>query len=104
MFFWTKGISLSSQLQPVFLCDNSTDPVFFLHITQLDRLGWRWQQSDGQRRSMEYSGKAADALTTVDASLRDSLPMGGLAPDVVRLGCVWNRLPRMFSLASNVIR
>lgn len=32
---------------------------------------------------MEYSGKAANALTTVDASLRDSLPMGGLARDVI---------------------
>ena len=58
-----------------------TDPVFFLHHTQLDRLCWRWQHADPQQRLTEYLGKAAQN-STESASLEDVLPMGNLAPDV----------------------
>lgn len=57
------------------------DPVFFLHHTQLDRLWWKWQQVDAQARLEDYSGKAAYTSNS-EASLRDPLPLGDLAPDV----------------------
>ncbi|KAF6230923.1 hypothetical protein HO173_010831 [Letharia columbiana] len=57
------------------------DPVFFLHHTQLDRLWWKWQQGDTQARLKDYSGKAAYTSSS-EASLRDPLPLGYLAPDV----------------------
>ena len=57
------------------------DPVFFLHHAQLDRLWWRWQQVNPQRRLKEYIGKAA-YNSNDDASLRDTVPMGNLAPDI----------------------
>lgn len=59
------------------------DPVFFLHHTQLDRLWWKWQQVDPKTRLEDYSGKAAYAYeSNSEASLKDSLPVGDLAPDV----------------------
>ena len=58
------------------------DPVFFLHHTQLDRLWWKWQQQDPQRRWKDYSGKAAYTLASSRASLSDPLPFRNMAPDV----------------------
>ncbi|KAL8831722.1 MAG: hypothetical protein Q9191_000693 [Dirinaria sp. TL-2023a] len=58
-----------------------SDPVFFLHHTQLDRLWWTWQRSDPQARMMQYRGLAAKN-STENAALDDIVPMGGLAPDI----------------------
>jgi len=60
---------------------SSTDPVFFLHHTQLDRMWWQWQQIDLAKRATEYMGKAATDSND-KASLEDSMPMGGLASDI----------------------
>ena len=59
----------------------SPDPVFFLHHTQLDRLWWTWQRSDVQTRMTQYRGLAANNSTS-KSSLADTVPMGGLAPDI----------------------
>ena len=58
-----------------------TDPVFFLHHTQLDRIWWRWQQVNIEERQTQYLGPAAHG-SEVPASLRDILPMGDLASGV----------------------
>lgn len=58
-----------------------TNPVFFLHHTQLDRIWWRWQQAELGKRLTEYSGRAA-TNSTLEASLTDMISMGGLAPDI----------------------
>lgn len=60
---------------------NLTDPVFFLHHTQLDRLWWTWQQRKPQQRLTEYGGKARHNSSKA-ATLEDIIPMGDLAPDV----------------------
>jgi hypothetical protein len=57
-----------------------TDPVFFLHHAQIDRLWWLWQQ-DNPRRLVEYNGYA-DRNSSKKASINDLLPMLGLAPDL----------------------
>lgn len=58
-----------------------TDPIFFLHHAQLDRLWWRWQQKFPHRRSKEYSGKHM-YNSTGEARLDDLLLVGGLARDI----------------------
>ena len=58
------------------------DPVFFLHHAQLDRLWWTWQQRDPQTRMSQYHGLTANN-STKPGSLKDVVPMGGLAPDVI---------------------
>lgn len=62
------------------------DPIFFLHHTQVDRLWWIWQQAD-KTRTMAYDGfhrpppNAPDGETGPPVTLKDTLPMGGLALD-----------------------
>lgn len=63
------------------LISSFSDPIFFLHHTQLDRLWWMWQQADIHKRQTEYLGKAANNSTKV-ASLGDIIPMGGLSADI----------------------
>lgn len=55
-----------------------SDPVFFLHHTQLDRIWWKWQQMDSSRHFQQYTGKAKHN-STESASLDDILPLDGLA-------------------------
>ncbi|KAF2204311.1 monooxygenase [Delitschia confertaspora ATCC 74209] len=57
-----------------------SDPVFFLHHTQLDRLWWRWQSRE-RTRIAQYEGLAAHH-SHESASITDLLKMGGLAPDI----------------------
>lgn len=59
----------------------SSDPIWFLHHSQLDRLWWRWQQTDRQQRLWEYSGKANND-TDAAASLRDVLDYGSFVPGI----------------------
>ena len=57
-----------------------TDPIFFLHHSQLDRLGWIWQRMKPERR-YEYNG-AASKSSDATASLDDMLFFRGLDLDV----------------------
>lgn len=56
-----------------------SDPVFFLHHTQIDRLWWIWQQQDLETRLSEYLGKT-NRISDERATLADSLDVGPLAP------------------------
>ncbi|KAI9683473.1 MAG: hypothetical protein M1822_006013 [Bathelium mastoideum] len=58
------------------------DPVFLLHHTQLDRLWWLWQTANESERKWQYEGSTGHNETDNSASLDDTLPLGGLAPDV----------------------
>ena len=62
----------------------STEPLFFLHHVQIDRLWWLWQQKDLSARQSDYGGiaKPNGSTVTVGASLDDPLRMGGLAEDL----------------------
>lgn len=56
-----------------------SDPVFFLHHAQLDRLWWKWQHmTPGRLR--QYNGET-EANSSIAASLSDALHMGGLGLD-----------------------
>ncbi|PVH93604.1 Di-copper centre-containing protein, partial [Periconia macrospinosa] len=55
-----------------------SDPVFFLHHAQLDRVWWRWQAVKVKRK-MAYAGLAARGSES-RAETSDLLDMGGLAP------------------------
>ncbi|KAK0735922.1 hypothetical protein B0T18DRAFT_256621, partial [Schizothecium vesticola] len=63
-----------------------SDPLFFLHHTQVDRLWWLWQQQNPSARTMEYNGNSPslpDGSNGPPVSLNDKLPMGGLAAEGV---------------------
>jgi tyrosinase len=60
--------------------DKMTDPVFFLHHAQLDRLWWIWQHFEPSRLQ-KYAGYAFHN-TTQPASLEDVISLGGLAPSI----------------------
>ncbi|KAK0749115.1 hypothetical protein B0T18DRAFT_479243 [Schizothecium vesticola] len=64
-----------------------SDPLFFLHHTQVDRLWWLWQQKNPSVRIMEYNGNfpTPDGSPGPALSLNDKLPMGGLAADGAKL-------------------
>lgn len=57
-----------------------TDPVFFLHHVQLDRLWWMWQQA-GFERIWEYNGPSSGHDKEA-ATIDDALVVGGLGPDI----------------------
>jgi tyrosinase len=59
--------------------NQSIDPIFYLHHTQIDRLWWTWQQR--HPNSNQYVGKANRNSTAI-ATLEDIIPMGGLAADI----------------------
>ena len=58
----------------------STDPIFFLHHAQLDRLWWQWQQENLTSRLKDYSGKHM-FNSTGEASLSDALMFAGFTED-----------------------
>ena len=55
-----------------------SDPLFFLHHTQVDRLWWLWQQKDAGTRTNAYNGEGLDKKPV---SLSNVMPMAGLATD-----------------------
>lgn len=60
---------------------HETDPVFYLHHTQIDRLWWLWQQRDDKSRMWQYQGPTANVRLTAtehgdSASLEDILSLG----------------------------
>ena len=76
---------LSPTLQSIALDDTTkklantgaypSDPVFFLHHTNLDRLWAQWQQRDTAHRLHAYNGRASNDTNAV-ATLSDVLDMG----------------------------
>ena len=68
------------------LDNRSTDPLFFLHHAQLDRIWWLWQQRRPRQRVKEYLGASGNSNSSLaedrNASLTDTLPMGGFFPEV----------------------
>ena len=58
----------------------TADPLFFLHLSQIDRVWWIWQQKFKSHRQA-YSGPES-SKTTARASLDDTLAFQGLGPDV----------------------
>lgn len=62
-----------------------TDPIFFLHHGQIDRLWWLWQQEDPVARNFDFSGiriLPSGETSPIGAGLNDTLPMNGLALDI----------------------
>ena len=59
----------------------STDPIFFLHHAQLDKLWWQWEQYDLSERQSAYSG-SYKAKSKEQASPNDVISIGALAPDI----------------------
>jgi tyrosinase len=63
-----------------------SDPIFFLHHAQIDRLWWLWQEESPKTRYTEFSGYKTpdqfDGTTPPPASLDDILLMNGLAQDL----------------------
>jgi tyrosinase len=57
--------------------DLRPDPIFFLHHSNLDRIWYNWQQMDPTTRIGAYGG-IASSLTSMPASLDDTLSIGGL--------------------------
>ncbi|KAF2237624.1 putative tyrosinase [Viridothelium virens] len=56
------------------------DPIFFLQHAQIDRLWWRWQQTDKTSRLKDYSGLGTDSNS--QATLQDILDVDGLGPSM----------------------
>lgn len=56
-----------------------TDPVFFLHHTQLDRMWWQWQQQDPEQRLLQYSRNSL--MDNEVNALDDVFHFGDFAPD-----------------------
>jgi tyrosinase len=63
-----------------------SDPIFFMHHTQIDRLWTLWQNAAPENRTLDFSGIKTqdqfDGTTPPPASLQDIMPMLGLADDV----------------------
>ena len=60
-----------------------TDPVFFLHHAQLDRLWWLWQHQAPDRINQYGGASYRDAPASEgSADVGNTLSMGGLAPDI----------------------
>ena len=55
-----------------------SDPIFFLHHTQVDRLWYLWQQADLKNRMMAYEG-GNGVPGGGAAKLEDIFPLAGLA-------------------------
>jgi len=57
----------------------ATEPVFYLHHAQLDRIWYLWQQRDKKNRVHNYGGKA---LGGANVTLTDVLRLAGLDKDI----------------------
>ena len=65
---------------------NLTDPTFYLHLCNIDRIWWQWQQRNSQKHLMAYYGEAENDRSA-NASLDDPLAFSaipGIRPVVVR--------------------
>lgn len=64
--------------------DNSTDPVFYLHHVQLDRIWWLWQGLDSSRFSLYRSLHDDEPLSLQDELLVLGLGEERVVSDVIR--------------------
>lgn len=58
-----------------------TDPVFFVHHAQIDRLWWLWKQYDLAQRRNAYSG-SFKSKSEQRADPWDTISIGSLAPTI----------------------
>ncbi|KAL1311897.1 hypothetical protein AAFC00_001969 [Neodothiora populina] len=58
-----------------------SDPLFFLHHTQLDRIWWLWQNRHPTQRLTEYTGNSTHNAKR-KADLHDVLRVGPIGPDI----------------------
>jgi tyrosinase len=66
------------------------DPLFFLHLVQLDRLWWIWQHYDAFKRFDEYEGRRRHDFEDL-ATLDDEISLGSLAPAVTVRDAMWGQ-------------
>lgn len=67
------------------------DPLYFLHLANLDRLWWVWQHVDPLTRFDEYAGRRRHDFDT-PATLEDTITLGTkLAPDVKVSDAMWGQ-------------
>lgn len=67
------------------------DPLYFLHLVNLDRLWWLWQHFDPLTRFDEYAGRRRHDFDT-PATLEDTITLGTkLAPDVKVSDAMWGQ-------------
>ncbi|KAK0755793.1 hypothetical protein N5P37_011667 [Trichoderma harzianum] len=59
-----------------------SDPLWYLHHSQLDRLWWLWQRADPTVRLWDYGGHSTKGQETLKASIKDIISISPLAPDV----------------------
>ena len=81
---WASSLRKVSRVNTIY----ASDPVFYLHHTQVDRLWWLWQQQDLEARINQYEGPKNNMrifknMTQVEASLEDIVEMGGFADDIL---------------------
>lgn len=60
-----------------------TDPVFFLHHAQVDRLWYLWQQENPDARNTQFGGPKTRSPETPEATIHDVLPYLGLTSNVI---------------------
>jgi tyrosinase len=59
-----------------------SDPLFYVHHVQLDRIWWLWQTKDPAKRLTDYAGRRFLYDETDNAVLDDVLSYLGLAENV----------------------
>lgn len=60
-----------------------SDPIFFLHHANLDRLWWIWQQADSTRRLYEIAGRAIATPPYTNVTLETPLVFNTLARGIL---------------------
>ncbi|KAF8683253.1 Common central domain of tyrosinase [Rhizoctonia solani] len=55
-----------------------SEPLFWLHHTNVDRWWWKWQQLNGSARALQYTGNTIQGSSELDASAQDMMPFLGL--------------------------
>jgi tyrosinase len=64
------------------LIDYATEPLFFLHHGQIDKLWTLWQLRDEAVRGRAFGGPKTQGSASTDATLEDIMPFLGLTADI----------------------